>query len=395
MTVAFIVTFIYAIIAFLYLMYRYYPILFLKKEKYVPLNYLISVIVPVYNEPASNLRHCVESIIRADGRKEIVLVDDCSTDEETIWTIRDLEEQYPNILRVFRQERNRGKRQAQMRALVEAKGKIIVTVDSDTLIEKDSLLELTRPFSDPAVGAATGEILVENHYKNFLTAILQSRYWSAFNFEREGLSRFGVVTCCSGPLAAYRRSLMLKYMDNYVSEMFLGNICTFGDDRHMTRMVLEDGYKVIYTSKAKARTYVPEGFRDFLRQQIRWKKSFIRESTLILPYAFQKGGVLLIETLTGLFMPMMGIYVRIVLILLFVRFPFVLPFYLLMMIFTATMRSLLMIERKKWQLWLRNIVYAYLHESIVFWLFPVALFTLRRNQWGNRGLKAQIKADIG
>jgi len=395
MTTAFIVTFIYAIVAFLYLMYRYYPILFINRKKYVSLNFSVTVVVPVYNEPASNLRHCIQSILDTKANKEIIIVDDCSTLGETVKVIEEFTVKYPEVVRSFRQEVNKGKRQAQVRAIVEAKGDLIVTVDSDTLLTKDSIVELTKPFSDPLVGATTGEILVENHYKNFLTAILQARYWSAFNFEREGLSRFGVVTCCSGPLAAYRKSLMLEFKEDYVNERFLGNICTFGDDRHMTRMVLESGNQVVYTPYAKARTYVPDGFKDFLRQQVRWKKSFIRESTLIMPYAFQKGGILLIETLTGLIMPIAGIYVRIVLILLFFRFPFVLPFYLLMMIFTATMRSLLMIERKEWQLWLRNIVYSYLHETIIFWLFPVAFFTLHRNQWGNRGLKAQMKADIG
>ncbi len=392
MTTAFIVTFIYAIVAFLYLMYRYYPILFMERKKYVSLKFFVTVVVPVYNEPASNLRNCLQSIVDTEANKEIIIVDDCSTLEETEKVIEEFVSTYPDMVRFFRQDKNMGKRQAQSRAMVEARGDLIITVDSDTLLAKDSIIELTKPFSDPLVGATTGEILVENHYSNFLTAILQARYWSAFNFEREGLSRFGVVTCCSGPLAAYRKSLMLDFNEDYVNERFLGNICTFGDDRHMTRMILESGNQVVYTPYAKARTYVPEGFWDFLRQQIRWKKSFIRESTLILPYAFQKGGVLLIETLTGLIMPIAGIYVRIVLILLFFRFPFVLPFYFLMMIFTATMRSLLMIERKEWQLWLRNVVYAYLHETIIFWLFPVAFFTLHQNQWGNRGLKTQVKS---
>ncbi len=392
MSIMFIITFAYAIVAFFYLMYRYYPILFLRRKEYVPLNFSVTVVVPVYDEPASNLRHCLQSIVDADGDNEIVVVDDCSTLGETREVISEYQQKYPKVIKIFRQEKNMGKRQAQVRAIKEASGDIIVTVDSDTLVAKDSIVELIRPFSDPAVGACTGEILVENHSANILTAILMARYWSAFNFEREGLSRFGVVTCCSGPLAAYRRHLVLGFLDDYVNERFLGNVCTFGDDRHMTRMTLESGNEVVYVPKARARTYVPEGFKDFLRQQVRWKKSFIRESTLIIPYAMKKGGILLIETLTGLLMPIAGIYVRIVLIILFIKYPFVLPFYLLMMMLTATMRSLLMIERKEWQLWLRNIVYAYLHEAIIFWLFPIALFTLRQNQWGNRGLKDQVEA---
>jgi len=385
----FVVTFTYSIIAFFYLVYRYYLVVGLRPKDYVFLKQKVSIIVPVYNEPAENLRKCLQSVVDAEGDKEIIVVDDCSTTEETVAVIKEYGERYPDLVKVFKQEKNMGKRHAQVRAIEEAGSEIIVTVDSDTLVGHDAVLELIRPFSDPSVGACTGEVLIENQSTNFLTSLLQARYWAAFNFEREGLSRCGVVTCCSGPLSAYRKSFIEIHKDDYVNERFLGTICTFGDDRHLTRMVLEDGHEVVYTRRAKAKTYTPDTMRDFIRQQIRWKKSFIRESSMILPYAFKKGGILLLETVTGLAMPIAGTYIRIVLIILMIRYPFVLPYYALMIVITATARSLLMVERKEWKLWFKNVAYGFIHETIIFWLFFAALFTLTHNQWGTRGLTAR------
>ncbi|PIS07894.1 hypothetical protein COT78_01525 [Candidatus Berkelbacteria bacterium CG10_big_fil_rev_8_21_14_0_10_43_13] len=392
MITIFVITFTYAVLAFFYIVYRYYPIVRLRPKDYVLLKQKVSIIVPVYNEPPANLRRCLQSVVDVDGEKEIIVVDDCSPMEETAAVIRKYQARYPDLIKTFRQETNMGKRHAQVRAINEASSEIIVTVDSDTLVSKDAIWELIKPFSDPSVGASTGEVLIENNSTNFLTSLLQARYWAAFNFEREGLSRFGVVTCCSGPLSAYRKPFIWKHLDDYINENFLGEICTFGDDRHLTRMVLQDGHKVVYTQKAKAKTYVPDSLKDFLKQQLRWKKSFIRESSLIFPYALKRGGVLLLETFSGLAMPVMGAYVRIVLVILVIRYPFMLPYYLVMMIITATIRSLLMIERKDWKLWFRNIQYAFVHETMIFWLFFVALLTLNHNQWGTRGLKTRRKA---
>ena len=97
MSIMFIITFAYAIVAFFYLMYRYYPILFLRRKEYVPLNFSVTVVVPVYDEPASNLRHCLQSIVDADGDNEIVVVDDCSTLEETREAISEYQQKYPKI----------------------------------------------------------------------------------------------------------------------------------------------------------------------------------------------------------------------------------------------------------------------------------------------------------
>ena len=131
--------------------------------------------------------------------------------------------------------------------------------------------------SDDRLGAVTGHVATLNPRDTWLTQLTSRRYWLAFEVERAAQGRFGAVTCVSGPLGGYRRDLIEKIKDRFVGQRFLGRICTFGDDRHLTNLVLGLGYRVAY-SRAEAWTQVPSRVMPYLRQQIRWSRSFWRES---------------------------------------------------------------------------------------------------------------------
>jgi hyaluronan synthase len=55
----------------------------------------------------------------------------------------------------------------------------------------------------------------------------------------------------------------------------------YGDDRRLTAYALRTG-RVVLQDTAVALTHVPERMSHFLKQQIRWNKSFFRESLLLL-----------------------------------------------------------------------------------------------------------------
>ena len=59
----------------------------------------------------------------------------------------------------------------------------------------------------------------------------------------------------------------------------MGSKGTFGDDRSLTNFVLKK-WGVVYCQKAIATTIVPEKFSIYLKQQLRWKKSWVREGLL-------------------------------------------------------------------------------------------------------------------
>ncbi len=96
-------------------------------QKPLPPDFLLSVVVPVYNERAT-LREVVERVRAVPIRKEIVLVDDGSTDGS-----RDIERELASLpdVRVVLHEVNMGKGAALKTGFEQARGDIVVIQDAD------------------------------------------------------------------------------------------------------------------------------------------------------------------------------------------------------------------------------------------------------------------------
>ena len=94
-------------------------------------NKLVSVIIPVYNA-GQFLEETLRSALEQTYEDvEIVLVDDCSTDNSSE-IIKEAQENYPNVI-YHRQEKNQGAAVARNTALNIAKGRYVAFLDSDDL----------------------------------------------------------------------------------------------------------------------------------------------------------------------------------------------------------------------------------------------------------------------
>ena len=88
----------------------------------------LSVIIPVYNERYT-VRELVRRVVAVDVSKEIVMVDDGSTDG-TSEILKSIAGRYPEV-RLFQQPRNQGKGAAIRRGIQEATGEFLVIQDAD------------------------------------------------------------------------------------------------------------------------------------------------------------------------------------------------------------------------------------------------------------------------
>jgi hyaluronan synthase len=154
--------------------------------------------------------------------------------------------------------------------------------------------------------------MVRNADSNALTRMQQARYYVSFQLLKTAESVLGAVACNPGCFSAYRRTAVLPLLERWEHQRWLGTECTFGDDRALTNMVLRAGWISCYHDGAVAWTDVPEGYRKFFRQQLRWKKSWLREGPILLghiwrtrPLAFP---AVLIQTTAGLMSPFVMAY---------------------------------------------------------------------------------------
>lgn len=153
----------------------------------------------------------------------------------------------------------------------------VFCTDSDTVITTSAITGMIGKFSNDLVGGITGDLSIYNKYNSQIAFMSKIRYWFAFNLERAYQSFNGCVLCVSGPLGMYRIASVEKIIDKWKDQTFLGKVCIYGDDRHLSNLILSLNEKIIYNAAAYAETETPETIYKFYKQQVRWSKSSFRE----------------------------------------------------------------------------------------------------------------------
>lgn len=116
---------------------------YVKETKYENLTYkpLISILIPVYNISEKLLSACIQSVLNQSYTNfELCLADDCSTNSETINTLKQYEEIDERIKVIYRKE-NGHISAATNSALEIATGEFIALMDNDDILAKDALYE--------------------------------------------------------------------------------------------------------------------------------------------------------------------------------------------------------------------------------------------------------------
>ncbi len=395
--------YLYSIIAAVFLLSRY---LFgmLYKPMQIDVDYTpgVTIIIPCFNEEEW-IERTILSCINQDypiDKLEVIVVDDCSNDKsvekikETIERLSSEAERFEtkHRLKYFVQENNLGKRDALSRGVKEAKHDLVVFVDSDSFLDPFAIRNLVQPFKDPKMGGVSGRTDVANTYTNVLTKMQSVRYYIAFRIMKAAEAYFDAVTCLSGPLACYKKQIILDNMDSWLNQRFLGQKATFGDDRAMTNFVLK-GHRTSYQDTAICSTIVPNKYKIFLKQQMRWKRSWLRESIIAGKFMWKKEPFMAVFFYMGVVVPIVApivvtynlIYVPII----HKIFPTTFLVGILMM---ALMMSFAQMFLRKSTTWVFGMVFCIYYEAVLLWQMPIAWVTFWKSTWGTRMTPSDIKA---
>jgi hyaluronan synthase len=354
----------------------------------------VAIVMPSFNEEAA-IGRSLRSLLAVDypaDKLEIVAVDDGSTDG-TLAEMRAVAVESDRV-RVIDFPENRGKRAAMAAGIAATTAEIVAFVDSDSTLEPDALRKLVQGFADPKVGAICGHADVANPRESWLARMQAVRYFVAFKVVKAAESVFGTVTCCSGCFSAYRREAILPRLDWWSNQTFLGVSSTFGDDRSLTNCVLRD-WKVRYEANAVSHTLVPATFGVFMRQQLRWKRSWTRESLIVSSFMWRKNPLASIATYVGILLPLVApaIAVRTVLWMPLMEGEGAPVVYLLGVYAMAVAYGLYYAARHSRYdtLWIYGVVFCFFYLAFLLWQTYWAIFTSRTASWGTRPATAGME----
>jgi peptidoglycan/xylan/chitin deacetylase (PgdA/CDA1 family)/glycosyltransferase involved in cell wall biosynthesis len=198
----------------------------------------ISIAIPTRNHPGE-LADCLRSLVPVRGKAiEVIVVDNASDTDATQKVAEEFGARYlcePVI----------GLERARNRTIREAKGEVIAFLDDDCQVDPGWLDAIARAFSDPMVGAVTGQAIsgkdtnwVQRQFNSYARGFCQPKPVEMTPEDVGDIYCRAVVGV--GANMAFRRALLVA-LDGFTQ------ITRCGEDDYMLFSVVREGYKVRYT----------------------------------------------------------------------------------------------------------------------------------------------------
>ena len=249
-------------VLFLFLVFVFVTVIIsiFKKEKYKDYKPKVSVVIPCYNEE-ENIKDCLDAVYGLDypeEKIEIIVVDDGSRDS-TLKIISNYKKEHKNL--IILKAKHKGKSASLNLGVKKAKYELILTVDADTIIYKNSLKMLVKPFSNKEVGATNGSCIAKN--TNSLLGAFQGIEYHYNNLMRRSFSAvFKNVIWFFGAFACYRKEV-LKNIRYFKKD-------TLTEDMDTAMEIYSHGYRTVNVYNALCLTLVPSGLKALFNQRARW-----------------------------------------------------------------------------------------------------------------------------
>ncbi len=248
-----------------------------------------AVVVPAFNE-GKQVFVTLQSLAASNYPKDklkLIAIDDGSVDDTWIW-IQKAKEVLGDRVIVIKLPRNKGKRHALYAGFQQSTEEILVTVDSDSIVEANTLRNLVTPFVlDKKVGAVAGNVRVLNRDKGVIPRMLDVAFVYSFDFIRASQSMVKAVMCTPGALSAYRRSVVMNILPEWLHQTFWGQPANIGEDRAITNLILREGYHILFQQNSKVYTEVPVTYSNLCKMYLRWARSDVRETIAMTRFIFK------------------------------------------------------------------------------------------------------------
>lgn len=221
---------------------------------------MITVGIPAFNEEKS-IGKAIESVLNQINSDDEVLVVDNGSSDNTSNEIKRIQRNDPRVLLLVI-EKNMGKSPALNLIIENAKSEIIVQTDADVVLEKNSIRNIVRHFSNEKIGAVSGNpVPVISRNSIFYDWTIMS--YRKANDLRIRESENGAFWHLSGYLCAFRKIALRRI------PLVKGAV-----DAWMGKIIADNGFKIIYEPDAKVLVKAPTTIRDFINQKARVRAGY-------------------------------------------------------------------------------------------------------------------------
>jgi hyaluronan synthase len=249
---------------------KYY---FSRKYKPYDSNYdgKVSIVIPTLREELDVFENCLKSVRAQSKKSELIVVLDGAEK-----SLEDMANKYADKVISHKW---RGKRPCIVDGFKYASGDILILMDSDSYYESnDGIKELIKPFADKMVGGVTSKQKIFNPHGNIIRRFAAWMEDVRFSIGHPAQSYFGGVGCLPGRAIAFRKEYIIKHLNLFLDDKFMGEKSIISDDRALTGYIMRDGHKTVYQSTSVVYTDCPNNWKKFIKQQLRWARGSQRET---------------------------------------------------------------------------------------------------------------------
>lgn len=234
---------------------------------------MVAVVIPAYNEEAviaAKIRNVLFCAYPPE-RLQVVVVVDGASDATAARAARVSDPRLTILSKATRE----GKAAAINDAMEHVSAPLTVLTDAAELFEADTIARLAAHFSDPEIGAVSGELtLIDQH-----TGVSRNlgRYWAYEKTIRADEATVGSVVGATGPVYALRTKLFRRLP-----------VDTILDDVAIPLEVVQQGFRVVYDRNARATERATlDGAQEFVRKRRTLAGNYqliLRHRRLLVPF---------------------------------------------------------------------------------------------------------------
>jgi cellulose synthase/poly-beta-1,6-N-acetylglucosamine synthase-like glycosyltransferase len=276
-----------------------------------PLTPGVSVLVPAYNEEKSIVSSVHAVLALRYPLMEIVIAEDGSTDDtfealreefdlipstrvaagviNTVGAVNSVHVARDGRVVVIRKDNARRRGDALNVCLEYARHPLVCMIDADSVLERDALLHVVRPFVDdpervaasggairPINGCPTerGVILDKRAPKGWAPRIQVVEYLRSFLLGRVGWSSFNSLMIISGAFGLFRRDLVQEI--GGLTPESLAEDADLVNSLHQRMRQEKRDYRIVFVPHPVCWTEVPENLKILSRQRRRWSHGLLQ-----------------------------------------------------------------------------------------------------------------------